>query len=191
LTLPARKRAAARADPGAGGRPREPLRGERVVVRPATAADSHLLAGWHRDPEVARFWDGETFTEEEIVERLRRDDVDAYVVESDGEPVGYLQAWFEAAACGLDMFLVPAARGRRLGPDAARTLARHLLDTGHDRVTADPYLWNDGAIRAWERAGFRRVEERAADDDHPHPWLLLELTRPPGGASAAATAPAP
>ena len=50
---------------------------------------------------------------------------------------------------GLDMFLVPGARGRGLGPDAARAMADHLLAArGWSRVTVDPYTWNEpGAPR--------------------------------------------
>jgi aminoglycoside 6'-N-acetyltransferase len=137
-----------------------------------------MLAQWHADPEVRTFWDDHTFTPEEMEARLRRPHVDAYVVECDGEPVGYLQAWFGGSADvgGLDMFLIPAARGRSLGPDAASTLASYLVDhAGRTRVTVDPYLWNERAIRGWRNAGFRAVEEREPDDDHSHRWLLMEF----------------
>jgi aminoglycoside 6'-N-acetyltransferase len=138
-----------------------------------------LLVAWHADPDVARFWDGETFTRAEILMRLERGEVDAFIVEAGDEPVGYLQAWWEEdepLRGGLDMFLVPAARGRGLGPDAARTLARHLLDDrGWTRVTVDPYAWNEPAIRAWRRAGFVDVDEHAADDEHTSAWLLMEF----------------
>ena len=40
-----------------------------------------------------RLWDEHTFTAEEMAARLT-DDVDAYIVEADGEAVEYLQAWF-------------------------------------------------------------------------------------------------
>jgi aminoglycoside 6'-N-acetyltransferase len=149
-----------------------------TVVRTATADDADLLVAWHADPEVARFWDGETFTRDEVLERLGRDDVESFVAEADGEPVGYLQAWHEGdgAEGGIDMFLIPGARGRGLGPDAARTLADHLRDErGWRRVTVDPYLWNEAAIRAWRRAGFREVEEREPDEEHTSRWLLMEL----------------
>jgi RimJ/RimL family protein N-acetyltransferase len=74
----------------------------------------------------------------------------------------------------LDMFLVPDARGAGAGPDAARALATYLCDEqGWTRVTVDPYVWNDTAIRAWERAGFVSVEERPADEDHTSAWLLM------------------
>ncbi len=165
-------------------RPELPLRGERVVVRLASADDAGMLVRWHRDPEVMRYWDGKTYTHEQMLARLTRADVDAYIVEDDGEPVGYLQAWFGEAAdvAGLDMFLVPAARGRGLGPDAARALARYLLsEGGRQRVTVDPYVWNESAVRAWQKAGFQSVEEREADREHPYHWLLMEFAPPRTG----------
>jgi aminoglycoside 6'-N-acetyltransferase len=153
-----------------GGR----IRGELTTVRPATLADADRLVAWHADPEVARFWDGETFTRRQMRERLRRAGVGAWIVEERGEPVGYLQVH----ATGLDMFLVPAARGRGLGPDAARAMARHLLDErGWRRVTVDPYVWNAGAVRAWRRAGFVERSRHEPDDEHTAPWILMELVR--------------
>jgi aminoglycoside 6'-N-acetyltransferase len=155
------------------------LHGRLTVVRTATVGDADLLVVWHADPEVARFWDDETFTREEMLERLARQHVDAYVVEADGEPVGYLQSWHEGddAEGGIDMFLIPAAGGRGLGPDAASTLARHLRhDRGWRRVTVDPYLWNEAAVRAWRRAGFRDLGEHEPDEEHTAPWLLMEFS---------------
>lgn len=152
------------------------LRGETVSLRPAEDADADLLVAWHDDPEVARYWDDEHFTRDEMLARLQRVDVEAYIVEADGEPVGYLQVWREGDAGGIDMFLAAGARGRGLGPDAARTVARHLrVDRGWRRVTVDPYLWNEPAIRAWRRAGFRDVGEREPDDEHTARWLLMEF----------------
>lgn len=105
-------------------------------------------------------------------ERLARADVEAWIVEEDGDPVGYLQVHPE----GLDMFLVPAARGRGLGPDAARAMAVHLTgERGRSRVTVDPYAWNEGAVRAWQRAGFVEVSRHEADGEHMAPWILLEF----------------
>lgn len=156
----------------------ERLRGRLTELRPVTAADVELLVAWHRDPEVARYWDGKSYTPEEMRGRLARPDVDAYVVEAGGRPVGYLQAWRgKAESGGLDMFLVPAARGRGYGPDAARALAQHLAAAGRTPLTVDPYLWNERAISAWRDAGFEPVEERPPDDEHSAPWMLMEWRR--------------
>jgi aminoglycoside 6'-N-acetyltransferase len=148
------------------------VRGRLTALRPAGAGDVDRLVAWHADPEVARYWDRETFTRTEMEERLARGDVEAWIVEEHGKPVGYLQVHPE----GLDMFLIPDARGRGLGPDAGRAMARHLLDErGRKRLTVDPYEWNVGAIRAWQRAGFVEVSRHGADEEHTAPWILMEF----------------
>jgi len=150
------------------------LHGQLTDVRPAAEADVDMLVAWHADPDVSRYWDGETFTRDQMLERLARDDVEAFVVEAGDRPVGYLQAWREGDEGGIDMFLVPDARGRGLGPDAARALARHLqYERGWPQVTVDPYVWNESAIRAWRRAGFVEVEERPTDEEHTAAWMLM------------------
>jgi len=148
------------------------VRGRLTALRPADAGDVDRLVAWHGDPEVARYWDDETFTREEMAERLGRGDVEAWIVQERGDPVGYLQVHSE----GLDMFLIPEARGRGLGPDAARAMAEHLVrERGWNRVTVDPYAWNDGAVRAWQRAGFVEVSRHEAGGEHTAPWILMEF----------------
>jgi aminoglycoside 6'-N-acetyltransferase len=154
------------------------LHGRLTQVRPATDDDADVLVAWHADPDVSRYWDDETKTRDEVLADLRRADVDAYIVEAGGEPIGYLQAWWEddePRRGGIDMFLVPSARGRGHGPDAARALTESLLASGWARVTVDPYTWNDPAIRAWRRAGFVDVEIRPADEEHRSEFLLMEF----------------
>jgi len=147
------------------------VHGQLTSLRPADVADVDRLVAWHADPEVSRYWDDETFTRAEMEARLARTDVEAWIVEEAGEPVGYLQTNAE----GLDMFLIPADRGRDLGPDAARAMARHLIGQGRTRVTVDPYAWNEGAVRAWVRAGFVEVSRHPADDGHSAEWVLMEF----------------
>jgi aminoglycoside 6'-N-acetyltransferase len=149
------------------------IRGGLTELRPATGHDVERLCAWHADPEVARYWDDETFTRAEMEERLARPDVEAWIVKEAGEPVGYLQVH----PAGLDMFLVPAARGRGLGSDAARAMAQRLLgERGRTRVTVDPYEWNEAAVRAWQRAGFVEVSRgHLPDEDHTAPWILMEF----------------
>jgi aminoglycoside 6'-N-acetyltransferase len=141
-------------------------------LRPAGADDVERLVSWHADPAVSRYWDNETFTRPEMEERLTRGDVETWIVEEERTPVGYLQVYPD----GLDMFLIPSARGRGLGPDAARAMAEHLLRDGRcDRITVDPYAWNEGAVRAWQRAGFVEISRHETDADHTAPWILMEF----------------
>jgi aminoglycoside 6'-N-acetyltransferase len=149
------------------------ISGDKTRLRRAREHDVARLVAWHADTEVARFWDDETFTESEMRERLARDDVEAWIVEAEGgEPIGYVQLH----ETGIDMFLVPAARGRGLGPDAARAITRHLIeDRGWSRVTVDPYEWNEQALRAWRNAGFVPVSHHPPDDEHTAAWVLMEV----------------
>jgi len=74
------------------------------------------------------------------------------------------------------MFLIPSARGRSLGPDAARAMAEHLVhERGRERVTVDPYAWNEGAVRAWRRVGFVEVSRHEAGGEYAAPWILMEF----------------
>ena len=151
-----------------------------MTLRPATADDVDLLVAWHADPETSRFWDDETFTREQILHRLERESVDAWIVEEAGEPVGYLQAWWEddpPRRGGLDGFLVPAARGRGIMAAAARMLAENLLAAGWQHVTVDPYAWNERAVRAWAKAGFVEVSQHPANEEHVAGWVLMRFER--------------
>jgi aminoglycoside 6'-N-acetyltransferase len=148
------------------------VRGERTTLRRADEGDVDRLVAWHADPDVSRYWDEETFTADELRDRLARPDVEPWIVEVDGEPIGFLQVH----ETGLDMFLVPPARGRGLGPDAARAMTRYLLEErGWSRVTVDPYTWNEPALRAWRRAGFVPVSHHPPDDEHTAAWVLMEF----------------
>ncbi len=152
---------------------------ELLTYRPATDADVPRLVAWHADPEVSRYWDGETFTAEEVRKRLARPGVDTWIVEAEGEPVGLLQSWWAPdppKRGGLDGFLVPPARGRGIMPAVARRLAAGLLAQGWAEVTVDPYEWNDTAIRAWARAGFVEVSRgHPPDEDHSAEWVLMRF----------------
>ena len=155
------------------------IRGRATLLRPAVERDVDLLSAWHSDPEISRYWDDETFTPDQVRERLARTEVDAWVIEADGEPVGYLQSWWEAGVeprrGGLDGFLVPGARGRGLMPDAARALAEALLADGWLSVTVDPYAWNERAVRGWANAGFVEVSRHPPDDEHRAAWVLMRF----------------
>jgi len=131
-----------------------------LTYRAATLADVPLLVAWHADPEVSRYWGDRTFTAEQMRARLQRESVDAWMVEEDSVAVGYLQSWREddpPKRGGLDGFLIPDVRGRGVMPFVARQLAARLIEDGWEYVTVDPDVWNERAIRGWQKAGFVEV----------------------------------
>jgi aminoglycoside 6'-N-acetyltransferase len=155
--------------------------GARMVLRPLAVSDETELLRIHSTPEVARWWGlpDEGFP--------RNDDSDStrFTIEVDGMVAGLIQFWEELDPkyrhAGIDLFLDPAMHGRGLGTEAVRCVVRHLIDgRGHHRITIDPAAANAAAIRAYEKAGFRRVGvmrryERDVGGDGWHDGLLMEL----------------
>jgi aminoglycoside 6'-N-acetyltransferase len=159
------------------------LHGERVTLRPLAAADVPRLAEIAAEPEVARWWLG--LSEQDLLERADpEEDGFVFAVELDGELIGLAQADEEADPdyrhASIDLFLTTARHGQGLGADTLRALARWLFDErGHHRITIDPAVANERAIRSYERVGFKRVGvlrryERGPDGDW-HDGLLLDL----------------
>jgi aminoglycoside 6'-N-acetyltransferase len=165
------------------------LQGPRIVLRPVREEDLPRLLGILREPAVARHWSepDEEFDRQELLAGDHPDgdgQVTTFVIELTGETVGWIGAWEnlhrDYRHAGLDLFVAPSHQGRGLGSEAIGLVCRWLLEEqGHHRITIDPAADNASAIRAYEKAGFRRVGvmrqyERGADGTY-HDGLLMEL----------------
>jgi aminoglycoside 6'-N-acetyltransferase len=152
-----------------------------LVLRPLAPGDEAALRRILATAEVRRWWD------EPDDDFPWTDDPDStrFTIEVDGVVAGLIQFSEELDPkyrhATIDVFLDPALHGGGLGTEAVRRLAHHLIDElGHHRVTIDPAAANAPAIRAYEKAGFRRVGimrryERDVDGDRWHDGLLMEL----------------
>ena len=159
------------------------LYGERVRLRPAEPDDVARLEPILGDPSVARWWTAPSAAGA-AADWLADDGLLKLVIELDGQVVGSLQIDEETDPdyrhASIDLFLAPAAQDRGLGPDAIRTVARHLIEVrGHHRLTIDPSAANRRAIRAYEKVGFRAVGVMRAYERGPdgawHDNLLMDL----------------
>lgn len=160
------------------------LTGELVMLRPASAADVPDLARIRATPQVRRWWGGGDDLVTEITADLADTGVVHFVVEYEGRVVGAIEYHEETEPdyrhAGIDIYLDPAVHGRGLGPDAVRTLARHLIvECGHHRLTIDPAADNTPAIRAYGKVGFRPVgvmrRYERGPDGRWHDGLLMDL----------------
>jgi RimJ/RimL family protein N-acetyltransferase len=157
----------------------ERIETDGFVLRPTRTDDLTLLVAWHNDPDVYGYWDRRPLTEEEISHKYlggRLPRVRCFIIESPpGQPVGFIQhADLDPPGdVGIDLFLIPTARGIGLGPRVARHLANHLLKTASaQRVTVDPLVSNQRAISAWRTAGF--ADHSAIESgDHGEAALLM------------------
>ncbi|NEB78310.1 GNAT family N-acetyltransferase [Streptomyces sp. SID14478] len=145
------------------------LHGALTRLVPTTEDDVDLLAQWFASPDFVEHWGGVPLSRDEVAQKYagRRPRVGSFLVweQRTNTPVGYAQYWHGGVAeGGIDMVLGPQARGRGLGPDAARALLAHLCGTlGWRRVTVDPARGNVRAVRAWQKAGFRQVTGETGD----------------------------
>jgi aminoglycoside 6'-N-acetyltransferase len=134
------------------------------------------------EPEVARWWAPRGA--DVAVDGLFEEGEDVYAIVVGGAVVGAIeydeQNEPDYRRAGIDIFLDAAHQGRGLGNDAIRTMARHLFEVrGHHRLTIDPAIANERAIRAYARVGFRpvgimRAYECGAEGKW-HDALLMDL----------------
>jgi aminoglycoside 6'-N-acetyltransferase len=161
----------------------EPLDGAQIHLRPALAADADVFESILRDEGVRAWWQ----TPDPAVDArdlLVDPEVAIWLIEAYGVVVGLIMAGEETdPQCrygSIDIALVEAGRGRGLGTDAVRAVARWLIDRrGHHRITIDPAAANETAIRVYEKVGFRpvgvlRAYERRLDGTW-HDGLLMDL----------------
>jgi aminoglycoside 6'-N-acetyltransferase len=152
-----------------------------IALRPLTPADAPELRRIRATPEVARWWE----PPEDDFPLADEPGLTRWTVEVDGAVAGMVQFSEETDPkyrhASIDLFLDPAMHGRGIGTEVVERVVAHLVEErGHHRITIDPAAANAAAIRAYEKAGFRRVGvmrryERDADGRGWHDGLLMEL----------------
>ena len=138
--------------------------------RPMSADDLPLVRDWLRVPHVKEWWhDADDF--EFVSGDLDHHDMAQFIVMMDARPFAYLQCyrigdWHIGfgpqpdGTRGVDQFIAdPSMVGRGHGSAFIRQFIEGLLTSGTPRIVIDPSPTNPRAIRAYEKAGFRRVHE--------------------------------
>jgi aminoglycoside 6'-N-acetyltransferase len=158
------------------------ISGERVLLRRLSADDRPRMRAILAEPEVARWWAPRGA--DEAADGLFGDGEVVYAITVEGAVVGAVEYSEENEPdyrhAGIDIFMDTEHQGRGLGRDAIRTMASYLFEErGHHRLTIDPAVANERAIRSYKKIGFRPVGimrnyERGADDAW-HDGLLLDL----------------
>lgn len=158
------------------------LHGARVTVRPLKTDEIPRLAEAIATDETTSPWWGSDA--EKVVGWLTDETVNTFAIDVGDTTVGVIQYEEELDPdyryAAIDISVLAPYSGRGLGPDALRTLARHLFETrGHHRIHIDPAATNHRAIAAYEKVGFKPVGimrryERGPDGE----WrdaLLMDL----------------
>jgi RimJ/RimL family protein N-acetyltransferase len=166
-----------------------------LSFKPLARSDFPLLFSWLRNPAVVPWWDPPPADLAEVEEKHLpqidgRDEVDAYIMTYEDEPVGFIQAYrlgsdpeYAAAvqedpdAVGVDLYIgEDRFRHRGFGPFALRSFVHRIV---FDGVTVPycvigPSVKNLSAIRAYEKAGFRHVKTvDVPGEDEPEYVMIM------------------
>ena len=137
--------------------------------QPMSAADLPMVKRWLAEPHVVQWW-GDTYRQFELVSGdLEVETMDQYIVAADERPFGYIQCYdpmvwpanglgeHPAGTRGSDQFIgEPDMVDRGHGSAFIRAFVDGLLAAGLPRIITDPDPANARAIRAYEKAGFRK-----------------------------------
>jgi aminoglycoside 6'-N-acetyltransferase len=146
-----------------------PVTTDRYQFRPMTAADLPLVKRWLAEPHVTQWW-GDASEQFELVSGdLEVEAMNQFIVATGDRPFGYIQCYdpevwpnsglgdHPKGTRAIDQFIGELAMvDRGHGSAFIRTFIDLLLASGAPRVITDPDPANARAIRAYEKAGFRR-----------------------------------
>ena len=135
--------------------------------RPFARADLPMMVRWLQTAEVVRWW-GEPNSQYALLEEdLDEPAMQQWIVEYDGLPFAYVQAYspsrwpqdhfadLPSDAMAVDAFIgEPDMVGKGHGSAFLRQFARRLIEAGASTVVLDPSIDNRRARAAYARAGF-------------------------------------
>lgn len=162
-------------------------------LRPAGDGDWPLITRWLGRSDIDDWWGPAASTEAEIRLALTQPASVCRVIEWDRVPIGYAQAvdatiWGEELPTGLetgswclDLFVGAVGQhGRPVSLAAAAMCEEVFATTLALAVAAFPSIANEGAVRAYERAGFQAT--RVLRDGRSTPsWFMVARRPRPGG----------
>lgn len=166
----------------------------RYDFRAVTEDDLPMIGAWIAAPHAAAWWGDPEREIAEIREHIDSVCVEPIIVELDGKPIAYLQAYDPHleddhpyqdqpfGTIGLDLTIgEPALVGVGHGSALLRQFVAQLFAEGTPRVIIDPDPTNARAIRAYEKAGFRPFDTRTSDYG---PALMMAIDAEDWGAAA-------
>ena len=156
-----------------------------ITFRLMTREDLPLVHEWHQQPHVVRWWTvRKTFeeTENHYLPTIEgTEPTQHYIALLDGEPLGMVQTYLVSdypdyaalieegeGTAGLDLFIGDEAlTGRGLGTEMIQRFIDEIVFARPETIAcmADPAVRNTASLRAFEKAGFRKVRELVDPQD--------------------------
>jgi RimJ/RimL family protein N-acetyltransferase len=165
----------------------------KITFVPMTASHFPLFKKWLKAPHIQPYWsesDDEDELRDKFLTRLPDRGFSPFIVEIDGQPVGYMQyyeacragdGWWPDAKPGVfgidQMIGEPAWVGKGLAPVLIEEFIQMIAtQEAASEIIIDPDPENHRAIRAFEKAGF--IREGVVDTPNGKAMLMKRLLRP-------------
>lgn len=157
-----------------------------ISFTPLSTSHFLLLLKWLETPHVKLWWDEDIKWSLELIEqkyssyirgyKLENNElknIQAYIIEADRTPIGYIQIYnaydFEHSSplinlpsklAAIDFFLgEPEYLNKGVGLLTLRTFLENFIDKQYTHVLVDPDRKNIAAIKTYEKAGFKIIQE--------------------------------
>jgi len=166
-----------------------------ISFMPVTPTDLPLILKWYQEPHVLEWY---SFDEPQTFQGIEAkfadifsgvDPVFAYLMLTDGNPIGYIQAYrigeqdeyaravqVDPRSVGVDLFIgEPHYVHRGLGSRILREFVRKIVfeQLGAKFCVIGPEVGNKIAIRAYEKAGFRYLKTVGVPGERAPEYLLI------------------
>ncbi len=166
----------------------------QFTFKKLSSDDIPQLLVWFDEPHVNKWWPvlSKDETIEHFLKRIRSKDTFGYIVSIDNTPIGYIQYYYidrtvekagswlpelPKTTVGTDQFIGdPNYIGKGYGTQFVKAFIDYLrsIEPTITTIIVDPEPDNHGAIRCYERVGFKRVGEFATRYGHA---LLMRYDR--------------
>ncbi|MFJ8934660.1 GNAT family N-acetyltransferase [Streptomyces sp. NPDC102365] len=139
-----------------------------MLFSPFDTKHASLVAGWPVTAAEALMWCGPRefpVTERTVTAWQREQDVTAYVLLVDEQPVAYGELWPDTEKDEVELariIVAPGARGRGLGRRLVRDLLAEARRTGLSESFMRVHPHNTAALRCYRGAGFEPVDATSA-----------------------------
>lgn len=139
-----------------------------------------LLLKWLEAPHVKVWWNDQVLWTLELIKNKYQcyitstNSIQAYIIHMDSKPIGYIQYYdkhdfprehdyaieLPPSCAGIDWYIGESDYvGRGIGTRTLELFLKTHVFTNFDNVFVDPDTPNVAAIRAYEKAGFKKINQ--------------------------------
>lgn len=161
----------------------------KIKLSKLSISDFPLLLKWLETPHVKKWWDQDVkHTKESIAEKYRiyinQDKIRAYIIYLDDKPIGYIQIYnaydflrrkplvnLPNSLGAIDFYI---GEEEFLGEGIGTEILKSFEYQDFEYVLVDPSLDNVAAIKTFEKAGFKKIEEQPCANQV---WMIKDMSK--------------